>query len=463
MDMKKVIIALLLINFNTKAQKINPEAPKESYSQDTVKLQKIPSIISIPFDISMADIEKQINLTINGLIYEDNSFENDNNDNFKCKVWKKANITIPAATNDVFNINVPIKVWAEKGIGAFGLMKYVPVEFEMNLKFTTKFGINPNWSVQTLTSPNGYEWISKPKLNMGIDVPIDFIVGKVIDNNHTKFAKAIDDAIAKNMTFKPLIIQAWNVAQQPYLASEEYKTYLKITPSEVMMTPLKAVGRSVKAAIGFKGFTETLMGNRPLSPIPVTDVPNLKIVSSIPNDFQVALMSDVPFTEATELSKKMFLGQKYEFKEGKYKVEVTEIDIFGSEGKMVIKTGLKGSIKGTVFIKGQPVYDSVKKMVVLNNIDFDLQSKNAIFKAASWLLESKIEKMIGESFGIPVDDLINYAKQNIETAMNSEVIKGVKLAGKIDQVVPDKVILTPTGIIAVVMAKGKVELKVEGL
>jgi hypothetical protein len=459
----RVGLLLLLLPISLIAQKINPEPPKEVYSQDTVKLQKIPSIISIPFDISMADIEKQINNSITGLIYEDNSYDDDNKDNFKCKVWKKSNITIPVATNDVFNISVPIKVWAEKGIGAFGLIKYVPIEFEMNLKFSTKFTINPNWSVQTYTTPNGYEWITKPKVNMGFDVPIDFIVGKIIDNNHSKFAKAIDDAVAKNFTLKPLIIQAWNVAQQPYLASEEYKTWVKITPSEVMITPLKALNRNVKATIGFKGFTETLMGERPNQIKNVTDVPNLKIVQSIPNEFQVALMSDVPFAEATAISQKMFVGQKYDFKDGKYKIEVTEIDIFGSEDKMIIKTGLKGSIKGTVFIKGQPIYDPIKKKVVLNNIDFDLQSKNAIFKAASWLLESKIEKMIGEQFALPVDDLINFAKQNIETAMNSEVYKGVKLSGKIDQVMPDKVILTPNSIVAIVRAKGKVELKVDGM
>jgi hypothetical protein len=460
---KPRLLLLFLLPIHSFAQKLNPEAPKEAYLQDTVTLQKIPSIISIPFDISMADIEKQINTTIKDLIFEDNSYDDDNKDNFKCKVWKKANITIPAATNDVFNISVPIKVWAEKGIGAFGLMKYVPVEFEMYLKFSTKFTINPNWTVQTQTSPNGYDWITKPKVNMGFEVPIDWIVGKVIDNNHAKFAKAIDDAVAKNFTLKPYVIQAWNVAQQPYLASEEFKTWVKITPTEVMITPLKAIGRNVKATMGFKGFTETLMGERPSQIKNVTDVPNLKIVQTIPNEFQVALMSDVPYLEATAISQKMFVGQKYDFKDGKYKIEVTEIDIYGSDDKMIIKTGLKGSIKGTVFIKGQPIYDPIKKKIVLNNIDFDLQSKNAIFKAASWLLESKIEKMIGDQFGIPVDDLINYAKQNIETAMNSEVIKGVKLSGKIDQVLPDKVLLTPNSIVAIVMAKGKVELKVDGM
>ena len=100
----------IFTSFYAIGQKSNPEAPIENYLQDTVLVQKIPSNISIPFDIAMNDIEKQINATVSGLIYEDNSYTDDNNDNFKCKVWKKSNILVTAATNDVFDFTVPIKV-----------------------------------------------------------------------------------------------------------------------------------------------------------------------------------------------------------------------------------------------------------------------------------------------------------------------------------------------------------------
>lgn len=458
-----LIICQLIISFYSFSQKANPEAPEEKYLQDTVKVQKILSNISIPLDISMADIEKQINANIAGLIYEDNSYTDDNNDNFKCKVWKKSNIVISASTNDVFNLDVPIKVWAEKGIGAFGIMKYIPIEFEMKLKFSTKFTIRPDWNVQTFTTPNGYEWITKPKVNVGFDIPMDFIIGKIIENNHAKFAKSIDDAVEKNMTFKPYVIKAWNMALQPYLASEEYRAWVKITPLEILMTPLVAQGRNVKSVLGFRAYTETLIGEKPVIAKNVANVPNLKLVSSIPNDFQVGLMSDIPFVEAAQMAKKMFVGQQYDFKEGKYKIEITDLDIFGSNEYLVIKTDMKGSLKGTVYIKGIPVYNPERKQIVLSNTEFDIKTKNVLVKAASWLLEGKLVKMVQESFGVPVDELITYAKQNVEAAMNTEYVKGVKLSGKIDQVLPDKVYLTPNSIVAVVLAKGKVELKVDGL
>ncbi len=468
--MKKVTISVCLIIivffssfFNAKAQKANPEAPVEKYLQDSVRVQKVFSNISIPFDISMNDIERQINASITGLIYEDNSYTDEGNDNFKCKVWKKSNILITAATNDVFDFTVPIKVWAEKGIGAFGIMKYIPIEFEMNLKFSTRFTIRTDWAVQTFTTPNGYEWITKPKVNIGFDVPIDFIVGKIIDNNHTRFAKSIDDAVAKNLSIKPYVVQAWNAALQPYLVSEEYRTWVRITPLEIYMTPLVTAGRSVRSVLGIKAYTETITGEKPIVPSLVNTIPNLKLVSVIPNEFQVGLMSDVPFAEAASVAKKMFIGKTYDFRDGKYKIEITDLDIYGSNEFLVIKADVKGNLKGTIYIKGVPVYNQARKSIVLSNTHFDIKTKNILAKAAAWVLEGKMVKMIEEEYGLPVDELLTYAKQNVEAAMNSEYRRGVKLKGKIESVSPDSVYLTPSSIIAVVLAKGKVELKVDGL
>ncbi|MBA4853350.1 DUF4403 family protein [Emticicia sp. BO119] len=458
-----IIISVLCPLLKTNAQKANPEAPEERYLQDTVKVQKVFSNISIPFDISMNDIERQINASITGLIYEDNSYTDGNNDNFKCKVWKKSNIIITAATNDVFDFTVPLKVWAEQGFGAFGIMKYVPVEFEMNLKFSTRFTIRQDWAVQTFTTPNGYEWITKPKLNIGFNVPLDFIVGKIIDNNHTRFAKSIDDAVAKNLTIKPYVVQAWNAALQPYLVSDEYRTWVRITPLEIFMTPLVTTGRNVKSVLGLRAYTETITGDKPVLPLSVTTVPNLKLVSAIPNEFQVGLMSEVPYAEAAVVAKKMFIGKTYDFKDGKYKIEITGLDIYGSNEFLVIKADVKGNLKGTIYIKGIPVYNASKKSIVLSNTQFDIKTKNILAKAAAWVLEGRMVKMIEDEYGLPVDELLNYAKQNVEMAMNTEYRKGVKLSGKIESVSPDKVYLTPSSMVAIVLAKGKVELKVDGL
>jgi hypothetical protein len=46
---------------------------------------------------------------------------------------------------------------------------------------------------------------------------------------------------------------------------------------------------------------------------------------------------------------------------------------------------------------------------------------------------------------------------------NYEPMKGVKVNGKLGQITPNKVILTPNAIVAMVVATGKVAVSIDGL
>lgn len=463
---KPFLLAVILCSsFSAFAQqKANPEAPKESYMTDVVPTERLKSIISIPFSVAMNDVEKQINTAVPALIYEDKSHSDNGNDLLKMKVWKNGQIVFTAAKNDVFDFTVPLKIWAEKGLSVFGMTQYRETTFEMNLKFSSRFIITSNWDIQTVTVAKGYEWKTKPSIKIGsVDVPITAIIGKLIDNNQAMIARQIDETVAKNMSIKPYVLEAWNAAQKPYLVSEEYKTWVKMTPIDIMMEPLRTEGRIIRSKIGFTTYTETSTGVQPAVPPTATVIPALKLMTNIPDDFKVALLSTISYEEATAIAKKNFVGEKYEFSDGRYQITVTDMNIYGSDQKLVIQLETKGDLKGKIFLAGIPVYDSIKKQIVLTDTQLDIKTRNVLVKAASWILGGMLERKVQEEFGMPVEELLTYGKQNVETALNTEWMKGVKLHGKINQLQPDKVVLSQQGITAIVKAEGKLSLDVDGM
>ena len=339
---------------STAVTQSNPEAPKESYLYKGKQVEKNVSTIGIPFEISMADVERQINASVKDLVFEDNSMEDNNYDNFMCKVYKRDNIVV-TTQNETFTFNVPLKVWAKVGYKVMG-MSIPPQElnFEFNVKFGSKFSIAPNWEANVQSFPIGYEWIKKPTVRLaGFDISVAGLVERALNSKQDAILKALDDAVRKNVEIKKYIVQAWNTAMQPYLLSEKYRTWLKITPTELQMTPLISVNNKVKATIGIKAITETVTGAKPTF-LPVITVPDLKLVSSIPDNFQVGIMAEIPLSEAAKLTGDTLIGQNFSFKDGKYNVQVTDIDIYGDNEKMVIKSGLKGNINGQIYFKGTP-------------------------------------------------------------------------------------------------------------
>ncbi|MFZ2894662.1 MAG: DUF4403 family protein, partial [Saprospiraceae bacterium] len=166
--------------------------------------RKIASTIAVPIDIAYIDIEKMLNTSVNGLIYQDDSYTDNDNDQFKIKVWKKNNITIKPNAANQLKIAVPLKVWAEKGVGALGLISYQSTEFELILNFKTIFSITQDWVIRTVTTPDGYTWITKPVLKYKYaDVPITPIVANVLDKEHAGFARTIDEQVTKALDMKP--------------------------------------------------------------------------------------------------------------------------------------------------------------------------------------------------------------------------------------------------------------------
>ncbi len=441
----------------------NPEAPKESYLYKGKQVEKNISTIGIPFEITMADVERQINATVKDLVFEDNSMEDNNYDNFMCKVYKRENIVV-TTQNEAFTFNVPLKVWAKVGYKVMG-MNIPPQElnFELNVKFGSKFSIAPNWEANVQSFPIGYDWVKKPVVRLaGFDISVAGLVEKALNSKQDAILKALDDAVRKNVEIKKYIVQAWNTAMQPYLLSEKYRTWLKVTPTELQMTPLTTVNNKVKATIGIKAITETVTGAKPMV-TPVVTVPDLKLVTSIPDDFQVGIIAEIPLSEAAKLTADTLIGQNFSFKDGKYNVQVTDIDIYGDGDKMVIKSGLKGNINGKIYYKGIPAYDPVKRTVFLDNFDYDLKTKNFLVGAANWLFQGVFTKNMKEALTFNIGGQIDDMKKQMQANLNKPVSKGVNLNGNVADLAPDKVYLTPNSIICVINAKGKLDIKIDGL
>ena len=446
-----------------------PKAPAEVYLYTNMQIQneKHRSVVNVPVELSLVDVAKQLNAQVQGLIYEDNSFEDDNQDGFKTKVWKNAPITVEIRDSLLF-CTVPLKIWAEKAysISPLGLKMSgsQATEFAINLKFFTRFGLNPDWHVNTQTASAGFDWITKPMIRVaGVEIPITGLVSRKISENLERFSKAIDENVKQNFEIKKYVLQAWNTIREPRLLSEAYRTWLLITPTDVLMSPFEMANGKIKSTIGIRGFTQTIIGEKPVRKAEI-EIPNLQITTDVPKGFEVGIIGVMSHAEATRLAAAQFIGQKYEFNKGAYKVEVTSLEIYGQNEKLVIKAGLKGSLEGVIYLKGVPYYDPATRMLSLKNVDYDLNTRNLLVKTANWFLQGRFAKQMEKQFIFPIGPQMDEAQKTIRQQLTSRrVAKGIELAGDIETLAPDQVYLTATSLVALVMAKGRVEVKIDGL
>ncbi len=460
-----VFVSLVCLSGCTPTNQSQIKAPQEIYKYTNVQVQneKHISAVSIPFEISIAEIAQQLNTKVQGVIYEDNSFDDDNRDGFKTKVSKNGLITVDVQ-DSLLHYIVPLKVWAQKSYQLGPISGEQDTNFEIKIKFVTAIGINANWQMETRTASSGFDWVTKPSIRVaGIEIPITSLVSRKLTENLPVFAKNIDDNVKQNFEIKKYVVQAWNLLREPRLISEPYRTWLLVTPTDATMTPFRIDKNKIKAIINIKGYTQTQTGEKPVVTA-VKDIPNLSVSSDVSSDFRLGLIASLPYAEATRFATTEFVGKRYEFKDGQYKVEVTNIDIYGQNEKLIIKAGLKGSIEGNIYLKGTPQYDQATRALVLKNLDYDLDTRSVLIKTANWLLQGRFVKQLEKQFILPLGSQMEETQKFTNQQLaNRQISKGITLNGKLNTIEPDQVYITSSSLMAVVFVKGKLEIKINGL
>lgn len=422
---------------------------------------KIKSSITMPVTLPLSEISNMINASVKDLIFQDDSYTDNDNDQFKVKVWKTRPIRLVGDANQNILIEVPLKIWAEKGIGTLGVYTYQETTFETVMYFKTALSFKNNWTVSTFTQPMGFKWVKKPVLDFGkIEIPITSLVEKSLKEQQYNFCKTIDQQMASQLNFQQYAVLAWNAFSQPFNISEEYNTWLKITPINVNITPLKFYGNQINTNIGIDIFSETYTGTKPEASQPAKAVMNFNFIPLLADQFLLQTTANIPFSEATNIAKKTFLNKEFDIRDSK--VKITDIKVYGEANRIMIEADTEGYVKGTAFISGIPVYDETKRKIVLSDTKFKLKTANILQKLATSLFKGKIVKMIEDEYGIPTAELETTSRKSIEEAFNKEYYKGLKMTGRVSNLKPKQILLNDSGITAVIDTNANLRFTLKG-
>jgi hypothetical protein len=440
-------------------------APAANY-QSVPATIKERSVVNIPLEIPLMEIEQQINSSLGNTLYEDNSMEDNGGDNLMLRVSKRQPVRIEAKGGNLFGIKVPVKIWAKAGykVQVLGVPigKYEETEFEVDFNFLSRISVNPDWKVNTSTTPNGYAWISKPVVRIGFfEVPVTGIIERIMDRELPTVVQTVDKEIAK-IDFRPQVESVWNSIQSPMLINQEYQAWLKVSPETMMMTTIGTKGNNVRIGLGINAEAQTFMGQKPENTA-LRPLPRLQIVEKLEEKFEVGLMTEIPFAEMRKIAMAQVGGKTYEFNDGKQKINVLDMELFGNGDNLVIGTTLSGSLEGKVYIKGKPYYDAASRSLKMKDLDFDLDTKDKLLKTANWLAHGKFLKMMEPYFSIPVADQLEEAQKMIRSNLSGDAMnKKVKLNGNLTELRPGPMYVIPAGIRAIIYAKGNLEVKLAG-
>jgi len=456
-----LFISAILIFNSCKSTSIPTEKPAEKYAD--FNYSPVPSTISLPVEMKVTALEAMINRKLTGLLYADTSLDNNGGDNLMVKAWKKDNIKI-GFENGQFIYRVPLKLWIKAGwkINQLGitLSDYREMNAEIALKFRSAVTVNKDWSISTITTSDGYEWLSKPTLKIGpIDLPITFIADMIIKYNTQTINAAIDAGLTQSLDLKSNAKQAWIEMQKPMLLSEEYGLWLRVTPKSISALPITGGKGIIKHTSSIQAVTECFTGKQPPFHVNGT-LPDLATSNKMNDDFVANVVSYIGYDYLDSITRQMLINTSYDF--GKKKIKINDVSVYGNENKMIIATDVTGSINGKLYFAGIPSYRATDSSIIFKDLQFAMQTKNVLLKSASWLANSEIEKVIGRKMAYPVGAEIRATyDMMVQSLKRYEIGEGFFLTGSLGTLEVQQPVLVPAGIVAPVSIKGKLAVKLE--
>ena len=455
-----LLLVLTLISSCATTSKITALKPEPDNASPLV-YENTPSFINIPIAIKLKDIENQTNKFMTGLIYEDNTIEDDD---IEIKIWKLAPISIKNNDGKITTI-LPLKTNVKYRIGTdkLGISLHTIREFNLNGNITLVSDVTlSNWKLNTKTEFKSLDWNESPTTEvMGKSIPITYLINPTIKLFKSKIERTIDDAIEKSMDFKPNVLDALEKICTPMQMNEAFESWLRIVPIELYATDAKFKKETITLEMGLKCNMETLIGQKPVSKFDRNKIV-LKSVTQMPDKISANIVAVSSYQDASKVITKNFAGQEYG--NGSKKVTVQNVSIWHKNGKMVIALEMLGSINGTVYLTGFPQYNETTKEIYFDQLDYVLDTKSKLLKTANWLAQGMILRKIQESCRYSIQPNLEEGKQSMMNYLkNYSPMPGVFVNGKIDDVQFQKIQLTNKAIIAFIKVNGNVKVAVDGI
>ena len=434
------------------------------------------SSVSIPVSVSLAAIEDKLNQELQGVLYKDDNLEGDN---VAIRVLKKGRMTI-SGEKDKLYFSVPLQIYA-KGRWKWDPCKFCPsidktedTTFDMVVKTESRFGLTEDYKINTITSGN-FEWgDTKPYIQLGpLKIGLARFVEPALQQQMNVIATQLDKEIQNRLNMRQYVADTWAMMQQPVKLDDKLDAWLSVTPQAVRMAPLYAHNGSLRTRLGITSYIQVSTDGKPQTQVNKT-LPKLILDSRLSDDIQIGLTANVPYAHASKMIKEQVANQTYKFDDGKSQVTVKDAAITPNGEQLVLMLDVDGKTKtglftkklvGKLYLRCTPYYDAQTTSIKVRDVDYDLDTKDMLLSMASWLARNKFKEMIQSEVTIPVQSQLTDAKSLLQNSLNqsSRLHESVLLRGAVNDLVLENIYLTPTGIKAIINARGNLTATVDKL
>lgn len=463
-----MIFVLIVITFSSMATFTGIDIqPKrlELILANILESERSESTLSLPVKIPLANVEKALNLNIPQTFMgtEADPIDLLSNDKLTYKINRQD--LIIGTRNNLITFSVPVSGTARiKGKVDLGFTS-IPVSTRTDIVGTIfgdlALGIDNEWNIQpNLNVRTNLTKADVPIKNIGT-ISIRSILQKQVDKAINKEKPKLIAKLVEKLNLKAEVTKQWNNLHLSEKVNQDPSIWIKTEPQSVSFKEFDLTdGKNVQSGIGIRMLVDTCICKEALA-INFKPLPNLTIQEQIINKFLINLPVQVSLDELNNTLRSKVRGNSLSIDEN-LKLIVKEINLSALGEKILVKVDFKADknsflqeAEGVLYLWGNIFYDQASNYLKVVELDYDVDTKNALILTADLLLKPILLRKIEERLSFPLDQQLSRAKDEA-----NEYIRKIKLPPEIDAnivvktIKVQKVVVTNNDIYLVLLADG---------
>lgn len=327
-------------------------------------------------------------------------------------------------------------------------------ERRVNVSFTAGMQITPSYHIIPAIKTNEPKPIDKCTVCFwGQD-----ITQTIMDRLRAQLEesrKGMQDTMMK-MDLRPQFQKVWDMlnAIQPV---SNYG-FLQINPQQIRVSQLSVDKDTLRLSLGISA-RPRMVQTRPVEIRTV--IPDLSVGQNR-RGFSIYTDALLNYDSLSNLLQTAMYKKRIDAEgSGKY-IIVEKVQVYGSNSAMLnLKMQFSGSISGTFYLSGKPVYD--QKQLRLENLDYDIQSKSMVVKTGEWLFNQRIMRELEKSTRFDVTAYEKMLLDKINAQFNREVYKSVLMNGSVQHISIEKIYPFADQLVVRFSSRGDLEILVKEL
>jgi len=391
---------------------IRPVEPVRSMLDSTLVLPV--STIRIPIEFQLKDLEKLVNTKLKGIFVQEWLPVGEKKRDSVYLELERTNPIRFAWEPGMLSAKVPLRIsfrFIKKAAG-IRIQNERPIVAEVILHLKSQVHLDDQWAINSTTSLDKIVWEMEPSLKVAfVNVNLRKVAESYLEKNQDKITHRFDSIAHVALDTRKVVEKIWRDIQKPIVIKKTAPQIGLSAHAETLMSrwSLSPEGNilgmiTLKAKV-YAWFEEPL-------PNEIAPLPKHKYDEKADESLDLFVMAQLPYDKLNSFTNKNIERISYTYES--YTVSIRDAEFYGSEHELALMMRVKGALRGKVYLRAQPYFDTLNQVVGLRNLRYDLSTEEALLNTADWMLHDQLILLLADTVKKDISQELNGLPQLIE-------------------------------------------------